>query len=66
MPCGRFKSVTQGIFEVTRFTSYLNEIYGGIKVSCGKVHDYLGMDLDYSDKGILKVLMVSCLNNVLR
>ena len=39
-------------FEITKFTHYLSLQYGKkLTVKCGKVHDYLGMDLDYYTKG---------------
>ena len=53
-------------FEFTRLAEYLTDIYGGLKVYRGKLHDYLGMDLDYSEKGIGKVLIINYLNTVLR
>ena len=31
----------------------------------GKVHDYLGMNLDFSEKGSIKVLMVKYVKKVL-
>jgi hypothetical protein len=34
-------------------------------VSRGLVHDYLGMTLDYSTKGVVKVTMVDYLKGVL-
>jgi hypothetical protein len=37
-------------FELTKFASYLSTIYGGLAVHRGKKHDYLGTDLDYSDR----------------
>ncbi|CAJ1937480.1 unnamed protein product [Cylindrotheca closterium] len=42
------------------FFSWINERYGGLKeVTCtrGRVHTYLGMTLDYSKKGKLKIRM---------
>ena len=34
-------------FEITKFACWLSEIYGeDLTVHRGKVHDYLGMDLD--------------------
>ena len=30
-------------YEITSFTDYLIIIYGGLSISRGKVHDYLGM-----------------------
>jgi len=43
-------------FQVTRFAEYLASIYGEkLTVNRGKVHDYLGMDLDFSTKGKVKI-----------
>ena len=50
-------------FEVTSLSAYLTNIYGGLKVECVKVQNYLGEDLYYSDKGVVKVSMVKYLNN---
>ena len=36
------------ISEVTRMIKWLESQYGKLRISRGKVHDYLGMDLDYS------------------
>ena len=53
-------------FDITRFTDYLVSIYGDLSSSRGKVHDYLGMNLDLSDKGKLQVSMIPYLINVLK
>ena len=53
-------------FEVTRLCAYLNDIYPGLVVHRGKVHDYLGMTLDLSKKGKLEVSMIPYLIGVLR
>ena len=53
-------------FEITRFATYLNDIYGWLWASHGKVHNYLGMTLDYSDKGKLQVLMIPYLINIIK
>ena len=53
-------------FEVTRLAAYLNDICGDLKANQGKVHDYLGMYLDYSEEGIMKKSMIKYLNNVFR
>ena len=53
-------------FEITRFADYLISIYGGLSSSRGKVHDYLGMNLDLSDKGKLQVSMIPYLINLLK
>ena len=45
--------------EVKKIVEYLQGIYGDqMTVRRGKVHDYLGMTLDYSEKGVLKVSMI--------
>ena len=43
---------------ITRFIDWVDRMYGDDKLGhvtsvCGKVHDYLGMVLDYSEPGIL-------------
>ena len=38
------------IYQTTKFAIYLSRIYGKkLAVQRGKVHDYLGMELDYSE-----------------
>lgn len=52
--------------EVTKFLVYMGKIYGPkMKVTRGKVHDYLGMDLDFSTPGTLRVSMIKYLKKVL-
>eukprot|EP00804_Cyclotella_cryptica_P010072 CCRYP_018045-RB/>CCRYP_018045-RB protein AED:0.27 eAED:-0.33 QI:0/-1/0/1/-1/1/1/0/595 len=43
--------------ELKRMEDWLRSIYGNISVSRGDRHTYLGMDLDYSEKGKCKVSM---------
>ena len=39
--------------EVTNFIGKLQNIYGmGITIACGKIHSYLGMDFDLSEKNV--------------
>ena len=38
---------------------------GEIKVHIGKIHDYLGMDLNYSETGVVNFLMIKFLQKVL-
>ena len=53
-------------FEVTNFDQYLLTIYEGkIKVNRGKIHDYLGINVDYSEIGVVNFLMVKYLEKVL-
>jgi hypothetical protein len=46
--------------QITKFASYLASIYGkGLMVHRCKVHDYLGMDLNFANKGIAQILMIT-------
>jgi hypothetical protein len=47
-------------FQNTKFAVYLASIYGkGLVVHRRKVHDYLGMDLNYSIDGIAQISMIN-------
>ena len=50
-------------FEINKLAGYLPSI---LTVQRGKVHDYLGMDLDYTKQGTMKVFMIKYLYNVLK
>ena len=52
--------------EITKLAMYLDDIYPGLKVNRGKIHDYLGMNLDFSEDGNCKVSMIPYLNELLR
>ena len=52
--------------EITKLAMYLDNIYPRLKVNCGKIHDYLGMNLDFSEDGNVKVSMIPYLNIILR
>ena len=53
---------------VTAFSLKLADLYKGrVKAHCGKVFDYLGMDLDYgSSPGVLIISMIKYLTKVLK
>ena len=51
--------------EVTKFLDYLEKIYGPMTVNRGRKHTYLGMDLDYETKGVVKVSMKSYIQETL-
>lgn len=52
--------------EIIKFAKYLGEIYGPkVKVHRGKIHDFLGMDLDYREKGKVKISMIRYLKKIL-
>ena len=51
--------------EVTKFLQHFGLIYGElVTVHCGKVHDYLGMDLDFSTENTLKIGMIKYINKI--
>ena len=53
-------------FATTELASYLGGVYGGnITVHCGKVHDYLGVECDYSKKGPVIVSMIKNFKKVI-
>ena len=53
-------------FQNTKFTVYLASIYGnGLVVHRGQVHDYLGMDLNYTKDGIVQVSMIKYTSKIL-
>jgi hypothetical protein len=53
-------------FELTKFSCYLARIYGTkLSMHLGKKHDYLGMDMEFRDKGTLHVSMITYLKNVI-
>ena len=52
--------------KVTKFILGLAKIYGDkISIHRGKVHDYLGMDLDYSNNGMVKISMIKYIKKIL-
>ena len=52
--------------EITKLAMYLDDIYPGLKVNHGKIHDYLGMNLDFSEDVNVKVSMIPYLLEILR
>ena len=52
--------------QITKFWQYLTSIYGdGLVVHQGKVHEYLGMDLNFALDGIVQVLMIAYTTKVI-
>ena len=61
-----FKVSCKGPFEVTNLSTYLSVIYGEkMTVTRGPVHEYLGMDLDFSEKVNAKISMIKYICGVL-
>ena len=53
--------------EVSKFIITLSRIYGDkISVHRGEVHDYLGMDLDFSTPGRVRVSMIKYLSKIIK
>ena len=60
------KVLHKDLFKVTMFAQYLLTIYRNkVNVHKGKKHDYLGIFLDYSEIGVVKVSMIKYLQKVL-
>ena len=51
--------------EVTKVIKGLEEVYGDIRVTQVKKHDYLWMDLDFITKEKVKASMVNYLKGVI-
>jgi hypothetical protein len=53
-------------FQITKFASYLASIYPeGLVVHHGKVHNYLGMDLNFANEGVAQISMITYTTKVL-
>ena len=53
-------------FELTKFLCYLGNIYGTmLSMHMGCKHDYLGVDMEFCEDGVLEVSMFKYLNNVI-
>jgi hypothetical protein len=52
--------------EVTKFGQWLNTTFGvTVAEHQGKVHDYLGMIMDYSEKGKVLINMIEYVKNII-
>jgi len=50
---------------VTKCIEHFKQVYGDIvTVHHGKVHEYLGMDLDFSSSQVLKIWMIKYIKNI--
>jgi hypothetical protein len=53
-------------FELTKFSCYQARIYGPkMTMHTGTKHDYLGMDIEFNEDGMLDTLMIAYLKNVI-
>jgi hypothetical protein len=53
-------------FQVTKFVTYLATIYGNGLVIChGPVHNYLGMELNFSQPGVAQISMIKYTTKVI-
>ena len=54
-------------YQITKFASYISSIYGEkLTVKWNKVHDFLGMDLYYSEEESVKVYIIKYTVKILR
>eukprot|EP00957_Ditylum_brightwellii_P086682 6596091-Ditylum_brightwellii.AAC.1 len=51
--------------EVSRMLKWLGRKYGKLCTTRGKVHNYLGMTIDFTKKGKVKISMVDYLKEVI-
>jgi hypothetical protein len=53
-------------FKLTKFSCYLGRNYGPkLSMHTGRKHDYLGVDMEFTQEGTLEVLMFKYLQNVI-
>ena len=53
-------------YQVTKFPAYISSVYGkNLNINRGKVHDYLGLDLDYYEYGKVKISMINYVQKIL-
>ena len=52
--------------DPNKVTTFIFKTYGpNITVSRGETHDYLGMDLDFSTKGVVKIFMIKYVKKII-
>ena len=51
--------------EVTKMIKWIESKYGEIRAKRGKLHNYLGMVLDYQEKGTVKIIMETYINKMM-
>ncbi len=53
-------------FQITKSAAYLASIYGNsLVVHHGKVHNYLGMDLNFANEGVSQISMITYTTKIL-
>ncbi len=59
-------SLCKNDFKLTKFLCYLGKIYGPkLGMHTGRKHDYLRVDMEFKEDGMLDVSMVAYLKNVI-
>ena len=67
MACDDLKVSHKDDDEITKILLFWGKLYGyRITVNRGVVHDYLGMDLDFSTPGKLRVSMIKYLAKIFK
>ena len=53
-------------WKITKIIKWLGKIYGDIKVRKGRKHHYLGMDLDFLNKGAVEISMYPYFEKIIK
>ena len=53
-------------WEVTKIIKWLGKIHGDIKVKRGRKHHYLGMDMDFEERGVVKFSMIPYVQEIIK
>ncbi len=64
---GNLMGLCEEDFKLTKFFCYLGRIYGTkLSMHMGKRHNYLGMDMEFKDDGMLEVSIIAYLKDVIK
>ena len=53
-------------FKVTKMLCVLDRLYPGLTIKICRVHTYLGMEMDFTEKGKVSIAMHKYLDNILK
>ena len=53
-------------WEITNIIKWLGKNYGNINMKRGRKHHYLGMDMDFGEKGIVKISMIPYVKAIIK
>ena len=52
--------------EITKVIKWFGKIYGDIKVKRGRKHQYLGMGMDFEERGIVRISMILYVKEIIK